>query len=439
MHISVPRSASMEYINETKISPLISKVQIKVCYVGQKPNRNGTVITKEVATKFGQNLPGTPIVGFFDKQTDDFDTHNIDVEYDEEKNEYKLIEITKPYGFVDVNAKVWFQVFVDDGVEHEYLMTEGYIWSGIYKESKRVPEKGNNQSMELNEEALKGFWSDDQNSGRRIFIISDGLIEKLCILGQEVEPCFEGAQIKSHFSFAEDPEFISFKETMFSMVNELKDIMSKGGSHTVMEQEKLNNGVENPTSENPNPASEFKKNEEEDENKKKSDGQEGGAEGDNGSGKDKKEEEDDKKKKGYDLEEVVEYKALEAEHNELKEKYAALEKENASLKEEMGQLKEFKLAADRKEKQAMIDGFYMLSEEDKADVVKNIDSYSLGDIEAKLSIICVRNRVTFSKSNDDGKEDKKVTFAVEIPPAGENKETNDDNAPDWVKCVRAKQ
>ena len=41
--------------------------------------------------------------------------------------------MTKPYGFIGENAHVWFQKFQDeDGVIRDYLLTEGYIWSGIY-------------------------------------------------------------------------------------------------------------------------------------------------------------------------------------------------------------------------------------------------------------------------------------------------------------------
>ena len=32
-------------------------------------------------------------------------------------------------------AKVWFEWFEDDGVAHEYLLTEGYIWTGQYPAS----------------------------------------------------------------------------------------------------------------------------------------------------------------------------------------------------------------------------------------------------------------------------------------------------------------
>ena len=48
MHTSIPVGAA-EFINIVPLNPLISKCQVKVCYVGQQPNRNGTIITKEVA------------------------------------------------------------------------------------------------------------------------------------------------------------------------------------------------------------------------------------------------------------------------------------------------------------------------------------------------------------------------------------------------------
>ena len=78
---------------------------------------------------------------------------------------------------------------------------------------------------------------------------------------------------------------------------------------------------------------------------------------------------------------------------------AEIETLNHSLEEKNGEnesLMAFKKEVERKEKQAMIDSFYMLSEEDKKDVVENIDTYSIDDIEAKLSIACVRNTVSFA-------------------------------------------
>jgi len=76
----------------------------------------------------------------------------------------------------------------------------------------------------------------------------------------------------------------------------------------------------------------------------------------------------------------------------------------------------------------MINSFYMLSDAEKADVVNNIDKYSVDDIEAKLSVICVRNKVNFNLDEDDKEEDAPLTFNLD--------ETNTDSAvPAWVKAV----
>ena len=49
----------------------------------------------------------------------------------------------------------------------------------------------------------------------------------------------------------------------------------------------------------------------------------------------------------------------------------------------------------------------MLNEDDKKDVRENINNYSKDEIEAKLSVICVRNKVNFEQDNLD-KNDNKV-------------------------------
>ena len=59
-------------------------------------------------------------------------------------------------------------------------------------------------------------------------------------------------------------------------------------------------------------------------------------------------------------------------------------------------MRKFKAKIDKQKKQDMINSFSMLSDEDKKDVIDNIDTYSLDDIEAKLSVICVRNKVIFT-------------------------------------------
>ena len=135
------------------------------------------------------------------------------------------------------------------------------------------------------------------------------------------------------------------------------------------------------------------------------------------------------KKQKYNLDEIQEYV-------ELSEKYSALETENnaakdriADLESQLNELTTFKLGIEKAEKKKMIDSFYMLSDEEKADVVTNIDNYSLDDIEAKLSIICVRNKVSFNLDDDKNDQTDPTTFSL-------NNNLNDE-APAWVKAIRS--
>lgn len=126
----------------------------------------------------------------------------------------------------------------------------------------------------------------------------------------------------------------------------------------------------------------------------------------------------------YNLEEIPEYVALAKEYAELESRCAALEAELAPLKE-------FKLAAEKEQKQKMIDSFYMLSDADKEDVIKNIDTYSLDQIEAKLSVICVRNKVNLSLDSEGEKETPAINFNLDSTVAPESSELT----PAWVKAV----
>lgn len=402
----------MEYIQNTQISPLVSKGVCKVCYVGQQPNRNHTVITKEVAAEMGRKLPGSPIVGYFNHEINDFEGHNREIIVRDGK--FAIVDITRPYGFVPTNANVWFQKFNDEGVEREYLVTDVYIWTSVYPESKRILENGNNHSMELNEENQSGFWTKDDKTNERIFIYNEALIEKLCVLGENVEPCFEGAQFSSQFSLENNQEFQKLKTMMYSMMDQLKETLNKGGSQEPMENEK-----KVPT--------DFEKNTpkpEEDKKKKTSENPAPAPEGE------KEKKKDAPQGKKYNLEEVTEYTELLTKFTDLETKYSALEQEKTNLDNEVTALREFKLNAERQSKQQMIDSFYMLSDEDKKDVAEHIDTYSLDDIEAKLSILCVRNKVNFNLEEKHKEEDNTPKGLFNL----NNPET--DNVPDWVKAIR---
>ena len=106
MHTSVKLETPCEMINITPINPLISKCQIKVCYVGDEPNRNRSVITKDVARTLANSLPGSPIVGKWNENKEDYEEHNRLISLKDGK--WVIADDTRPYGFVDLSAKAWF-------------------------------------------------------------------------------------------------------------------------------------------------------------------------------------------------------------------------------------------------------------------------------------------------------------------------------------------
>lgn len=470
MNRSIPKGSHLEFVNIQPLNPLISKCEIKVLYTGK--NRNRSFISKEVATKMANSLPGTPIVGQYFYQTGDFGDHGEEELVIDDKG-IRFIKSTVPYGFVATDAKVWWQNFVDkDGVEREYLLTEGYLWTGRYPDCKRIIEKGNHQSMELDRDSLvgewskiSGEWSKFENDEHEYFIISDAVFSALCILGEDVEPCFEGANITKKGGIMYSLDRDEFKEKMLDFMADLKDALNNLGYEGGKQVENLNNPtIETPVVETPEveaitepvveetvveevvetpeavegaeaaEVEETSEEVEEDFAKKK---EEGEANEEDSSSEDKKEsnseEEDDKeKKKNYSLEEVVEYQELLTKYAELEGQFNAITEELNSIKPEYNKLKEKAIEAEEKAKEDMINSFYMLSEEDKAEVRANKANFSLEDIEAKLSVICVRKKVNFdleeSSKNEDNTETPITTFNV-----GDSH----DATPAWLRAVDA--
>ena len=503
MHTSIKLDTPVEFINITPLNPLISKCQIKVCYVGDEPNRNRSIITKETAKQMANSLPGCPIVGFFNEEKNDFEEHNriIDIS----NGQFKIKDTTRPYGFVDLGAKVWFQKFLDDGMnEREYMMTEGWLWTGQYPECRRILAHGNNQSMELDEELINAHWSKDGNGDPKFFIINEAIISKLCTLGEANEPCFEGASIGAptiQFAFED-----GFKEQLFSMISELNDYLNKGGekvftryaveigdalwtalySHvegtygiesvcedgeqkfavltdadnkyyrldfSVAEDGAITFAAEATLLEEYTPSeepqfdaeavAEYAKSKKKDEEEPKDD--EGSDDGDEEKcpkcGKKKSEcecedepdEDDDDKNKGkkkkYNLEEIQEYVELSSNYAALETNYSAAQARITELEGQLAELTTFKKSVEKAEKEKMIASFYMLSDEDKSDVMTNIDTYSLDDIEAKLSILCVRNKVSFNLDDDKNDGTNPTVFKLD--------EGMSDDAPAWVKALRS--
>lgn len=442
-HQSIATISSPQFINlqPLDINPLMSSCEIKVLYIGE--NRNRSYISKEVATEMAKTLRGAPIVGYYKENKEDFADHGEQMILDDQGIHFNCL--TKPYGFVAPNARVWFQKFNDSDefgnqVERQYLMTTGYLWTGQFEEVQSVLSEGKPQSMELDEASLEGHWATNIKNDIEFFIINDAIFTKLCILGDDTEPCFEGASItapmiSSTFSKTVDD---NFKQTLFSMINELKDAL-KGGNNmdnvnstpVVEENFTQDENVENPVVESDlesseQPTEDFeKKNEIKDDtidNVKKPKAISEKADNDDEEASDDKDDDDNEDK----------YSLLEQQHQELVEKYTALNADYEALKAEKDALVEFKQNVENERKDALINEFYMLSDEDKKEIIENKVNYTLEEIKAKLAVICYEKKVNFNSENSDEIENKQteknvITYTY-----------NDDSAnlPDWVKAVK---
>ena len=239
---SVATISDPEFIDVHPYNPLISQCTIKVLYLGQ--NRNHSYIDKNTAIQMANSLPGCPIVGAYREDVEDFGDHGHVIRI--EDGEIKFSCKTRPYGFVAPDARVWFQKFSDaddfgNEIEREYMMTNGYLWTGQYKEAMSVIQEGKGQSMELDEETLDGKWATDSKSGIDFFIINDAIFSKLCILGDDVEPCFEGASITEiDNDFTENADFA---RSLYTMMNELKTALACEGGLEMPEKEEFTESV----------------------------------------------------------------------------------------------------------------------------------------------------------------------------------------------------
>lgn len=455
MHQSIATISSPEFINlqPLDINPLMSKCEIKVLYVGE--NRNHSYITKDVAADMAKTLRGAPIVGYYKEENEDFADHGEQVIFDDEGIKFNCL--TKPYGFVAPDAQVWFQEFEDtdefgNKVTREYLMTTGYLWTGQYEEAKRVVEKGNNQSMELDEESLNGHWSTDSKTGMDFFIINDAIFSKLCILGEDVEPCFEGAsvtapQVSSSFSKVDN----DFKQTLFTMMQDLKFALKEGGKdmenqeiieETIIEPEteEVEEEIVEETEISEEAAAEAVEEEEavaeESDSDESADGEEE-TPSEEESNEDEEEAIDEEitvEEAIEDTEEVIE--EAPAEEFSL-EDYKELQTLFAALEEEVKELREFKNQVELKEKNDLINSFYMLGESDKADVKEHINEYSLEEIESKLCVICVKNKVNF---DSDNKAENKETIEEDNSAITTfNIVDNESSVPAYISALRKTQ
>lgn len=183
------------YGDITNYNEVLSKARCRIFYTGA--NRNGTFITEEFAEQLVSTLPYVPVKGIYDNMKDDFTDHG------RERYEGRI------YGIVPENPNFAWEKHLDtDGVERTYACADVYLFTGLYKqEAFDIIEKS--QSMELYADSIEGEWQ--YINGKRFFVFTKGRFLGLQALGEDYEPCFEGAS------------FYTLVDSVKTLMEDLKD------------------------------------------------------------------------------------------------------------------------------------------------------------------------------------------------------------------------
>lgn len=164
------------------VTPTLSKSRVRIFYKGM--NRNRTFISEDFANQLIASLPYTPVKGIFNKETIDYEDHG------EDNTDGRI------YGIVPAETNFAWEDHLDvDGVTRSYACADVLLFTGLYPEAKLIPDES--QSMEIFRGNLKGEWRISEEDNQPYYHFLQGCLVGLQVLGQEVEPCFEGAAFYS--------------------------------------------------------------------------------------------------------------------------------------------------------------------------------------------------------------------------------------------------
>lgn len=197
------------------INELVSKGRVRIFYKGL--NRNNTFISDSFAEKLLSTISYSPIKGIYN--SDEFSENDFEG-HGRNKEELKK---ERPYGFVPPDPNIAYEKHLDDdGVERLYACADAIIWTKLYPESKEIFNKA--ESMELYGPSIKGSWK--IIDGIEVYEFEDAKFFGLQVLGNKVEPCFEGA---AFFSLLKN-----FESLLFYTENYLQQTKTKGGQKMVL-------------------------------------------------------------------------------------------------------------------------------------------------------------------------------------------------------------
>lgn len=177
---------------------------LRICYTGE--NRNKSYLSKETIERNIPTIYNCPIVCNYDRETDTFGGHDMEVVRDSDGS-LQIINATTPVGVIPESAKVWFENYEEeDGTVHEYLYAEVLLWKR-QEAYKKIKNDGiTAHSMEIK---VKSGESSDG-----VYRVEDFEFNAFTLIG--VTPCFESSALEV---FSQN----NFKQQMTEMMQDLKE------------------------------------------------------------------------------------------------------------------------------------------------------------------------------------------------------------------------
>lgn len=179
MDLTKYAALNIEITKYSKVNNQFSLGRARVFYEG--PNVNRTIITPETASKLIRTIPGTPIVGRYNYENDDFEGHG---------------EGQIAYGFVPLEPNTLKVEITEDiyglPVKRTYYEVDVVIWDGRFPEAQKILGEEKSLSMELNPETLEGEFEiyDDKTYLK----ITNAEFFGITVLGDGHTPCFKDAK-----------------------------------------------------------------------------------------------------------------------------------------------------------------------------------------------------------------------------------------------------
>ena len=370
---------------------VFAPAKILIGYCGD--NRNYSNISEEVY--MNARIKNIPVVANFISDKNDFGGHDVKIIHTEDGIDFYAA--TVPFGLVPESAKQWFTEEMVDGEMKKCYWTECLLWKRQYGFEKIAQAKRINHSMEISASEYT-----ERDDG--IVQIDKMDFEALCLLGSDVEPCFENSRLE--LGYALDSEIAEMMEQykQYCLSNEGVNKMDNENKFTENEQVNEPETVVEPeqtvepetTAEN-----EFNQTENESENTENA------------------ENEGTQAEPQVDPEtESVDY---ELKYNELVSQFDALNEEVESLRKFKADI-EAEIRA--KEEAEVFAKFEKLSEIEEFTKLKETSSeYTIETLEEKCFAIAGKHGINLFAKETENTETEPVTKFSVVPENNEKKES----------------